>query len=803
MRRTGLIDHRAHRGWRWLAFAWLVLVLAVGVHQVRFWSQSRLESDILALLPEDAHDPELAAATRKIADAGARQMVVLLGAADAPQAQAAAKAYRANLQAAQRQQPLPFVEDQTMAGWFDAARNFYAPWRDRLLTTAQRERLQQQPADALANEALAALYGPMGAPRLADWRADPLNLWTGWWQARAAGSGLRFDADGLLHADDRVWAVLQLETRGSAFRLDGQRVIDAALDDAANAAKHAVPGLRELRAGVPLHAEAAAVQASFEVNVIGWGSLAAVLLLVWLAFRSLRPILLVALSLLVGTAAALSVTALVFGKVHLLTLVFGASLVGVAEDYGIHWFASRQGHPQQERFALLRGLLPGMSLAWLTSALAYLALGLAPFPGLQQMAVFSVVGLAAAFLTVICWFPWLERAAPPHTRLSTAMSSWLLRWPHVRASKPWYAVAVLTAAVMLTGLWQVHANDDLRNLQSSPKTLIQQQIDISRLLGLPSPAQFYLVRAKDAASVLQREQALTARLSVLTAQGKIRGYRAISDWLPSPQQQSVDAALTARTETAVLAKLSAATGETLQRSTFAVDSLTMDAWLAAPASRPLRQLWLGSIGDGVGSVVLVDVGGNRAVLASLQHAADGLAGVRWVNRTAEFSALLGHYRHRMLWLLLAGIALVVLALWWRYRGEAWRALVPTLLSGLLSVALLGWLGMPLQLFNVLALLLLLGMGVDYGIFLLEHRGDASAWLAVCVGAASTWLSFGLLGLSATPALRAFGITLLFGIGLVWLLSPLFRPLPRPCSTHEADAIDVAHSATESSPDTPL
>jgi hypothetical protein len=33
----------------------------------------------------------------------------------------------------------------------------------------------------------------------------------------------------------------------------------------------------------------------------------------------------------------------------------------------------------------------------------------------------------------------------------------------------------------------------------------------------------------------------------------------------------------------------------------------------------------------------------------------------------------------------------------------------------------------------------------------------------------------LLGLSATPALRAFGVTLLFGIGLVWLLSPMVRP----------------------------
>jgi predicted exporter len=75
---------------------------------------------------------------------------------------------------------------------------------------------------------------------------------------------------------------------------------------------------------------------------------------------------------------------------------------------------------------------------------------------------------------------------------------------------------------------------------------------------------------------------------------------------------------------------------------------------------------------------------------------------------------------------------------------------------------------------VLALILILGIGVDYGIFLLEHEGDGAAWVAVVLGAASTVLSFGLLALSATPALRAFGLTMLFGTTSVWLMSPCFR-----------------------------
>lgn len=768
---------RFARAWRWLALAWLLAVVAVGFHQWHFWQQSRIDSDVLALLPQDADDRVVADATRRIADASARQMVVLLGAETPEQAKAAEAAFRGRLDALQRERKLPFEESESAEDWFDTAREFYAPYRDRILTAEQRSRLSGTSGDALAEEALAALYGPMGAPRLTEWRSDPLGLWPQWWSARAAASGLRIGDDGLLQAEDGYWAVLQFQTRGSAFALDGERVIQDALDDAAAVARKQVAGLRELRAGVPLHAEAAAVQAHREINTIGWGSLAAVLLLTWLAFRSLRPILLVAASLLIGCAAALSVTALVFGKVHLLTLIFGASLVGVAEDYGIHWFAARQGEHKRDNWSLLRHLLPGLGLALVTSALAYLALGLAPFPGLRQMALFSVVGLAAAFLTVVCWFPFVGGRRPPETGFSQRLGGALPGWPRVRANRAWMAVSVMMVSFIAAGLWRLGTDDDLRSLQSSPPALIEQQAEIGRLLGMPSPAQFYLVRGADAEQTLQREEALIGKLDRLKTERKIGGYRAISDWLPSHKRQAADASLTTRAETEVMSQVSAQLGEDLQRHPPAAGNIVADAFLQSPASQPFRHLWLGPLGDSVATVVLVDDLSQAGALDLLRAQAEGLEGVRWVDRTADFSRLLGHYRQMMSWLLLVGALLVFAVLYWRYRGLAWRALLPTLLAGLLTVALLGWLGQPLQLFNVLALMLLLGMGIDYGVFLVEHRGDPSAWLAVSVGAASTWLSFGLLALSSTPALRAFGLTLLFGIGLVWLISPLFRPAP--------------------------
>ncbi|MPN10883.1 hypothetical protein SDC9_158180 [bioreactor metagenome] len=164
----------------------------------------------------------------------------------------------------------------------------------------------------------------------------------------------------------------------------------------------------------------------------------------------------------------------------------------------------------------------------------------------------------------------------------------------------------------------------------------------------------------------------------------------------------------------------------------------------------------------------------QAALPALAQAAQGMDGVTWVDKPAEISGLLARYRLSMTELLLLGHVLVLAALCLRFGRSAWRAWLPTVLASLAVVIVMSLMGEPWQLFNVLALMLLLGVGIDYGIYLQEHQDDPQAWLAVVIGAGSTWLSFGLLGLSQTPALRAFGVTLMIGLPLVLVLAPLYR-----------------------------
>jgi len=88
---------------------------------------------------------------------------------------------------------------------------------------------------------------------------------------------------------------------------------------------------------------------------------------------------------------------------------------------------------------------------------------------------------------------------------------------------------------------------------------------------------------------------------------------------------------------------------------------------------------------------------------------------------------------------------------------------------------------PINLFTMLALWLVLGLGIDYGIFLrhgLDNR--PTAILSVTLSACTTLLAFGLLAFSATPFIRSIGLTLLCAITLSWVfvLFSCLTALPR-------------------------
>ena len=200
--------------------------------------------------------------------------------------------------------------------------------------------------------------------------------------------------------------------------------------------------------------------------------------------------------------------------------------------------------------------------------------------------------------------------------------------------------------------------------------------------------------------------------------------------------------------------------------------LTPESWLESPLSAPVRHLWLGALGEDHAAVVLLD--GNTAP-APVHAAVEALPGVRFVDQVADISHVLGEYRRIASWVMLVVITVMLACLFVFYRsGAALRTALPAAAGIAITLATLGLLQEPVNLFHVLSLLLVLGLGVDYAIILREGRSH-QAVLAVFLSMTTTLISFGLLGFSSVPFVRSIGITVALGVAFTFLIAIASKP----------------------------
>jgi predicted exporter len=182
--------------------------------------------------------------------------------------------------------------------------------------------------------------------------------------------------------------------------------------------------------------------------------------------------------------------------------------------------------------------------------------------------------------------------------------------------------------------------------------------------------------------------------------------------------------------------------------------------------------------DDDGVAVMATLFGTENLDATALHAAaEGIAGVRFIEPLTRIDEIFTAIRVRAMWLVLLGYLAISAILIWRYRWrEAVRMLYPPVLALVLTLGALGWLGIALNIFSVVALILILGLGRDYAVFLREAgASERPAALTVALSAATTIIGFGLLAFSETPALQSFGLATGLGIFFSYLVTPLSLP----------------------------
>jgi len=756
---------------------WIAVLVAACVTIVSQTSNEKwLKSNVFELLPAADYDPLTDIATQTVDRELGTRLLFFIGHSNRDIAKAAADSLG---EAMLEHALIESVTTQVDENKYSAIASFYHPYRRQILSQQQLDRVTED-APGTERAAIARMYSPLGdAGGLAT---DPFFLFPDSLQSlQPTGTSLNLD-DAYLWAnkDGRDYIFVMASLTSPTLSIVEQESLAQYLNAAIKSASSLQPGLDFLRTGFSFYAHEATKSAKGEVSTIGVGSLIGLLLLVIATFRSLRPLSLIVISILSGCLVALAATLAIFGYVHLFTLVFGASLIGVSVDYSFHYvtddaFGGEDWTPQKG----LRNIFMGITLGLLTSILAYLALTVAPFPGLQQLAVFSTAGLIGAYLTLICVCGFWRRRMAVNTGsiILRGADRYLGIWQRSRPRIRYILIAVL-AVIIVLAYRTIEINDDVTVLQAQSEELKRQEFAIQQLLGIAQAGTFLLVSAPSDEELLQLEEAVRAELDSMIGTDALTGYQAISRWVPSQARQIrsysaylelVRSRLPGYFESLGVDKET--TENTISQLSEEMQPLDIAAWLAHSASADFRSLRLDAPGDDSASIILLYGVQNLDRVSAMMT---GFPSVTVVNKARELSGLFGQYRSRVAQVLAAAYLIILAGLSMRYGlRQSTILLIPPVFAGLIALIVISAMGETLNLFNFLAMILVLGIGIDFTLFLAEARGELSSTIfAITLSALTTMISFGLLALSSTYAVHSFGITVLIGIACAYLLCPL-------------------------------
>ena len=770
---------------------WITVVLLAGVG---LYSVSRLEftNSIQHFIPSEQEDKLVALSLELVDSPLARRMVISVGGGKKRAWIAAelAESLRSHPEAA-------WVE----SGFDDDAfRGIYELYFDRRVFLVSDKPGAAIPAmfEAAALEERAAdLRRSLAQPdaMLASRTAadDPLGLFEriverirGAQPALSSGGGSFASASG-------EHAIVLLGLRSSPFDSDRQADLLAYVDSEFARLDSDAGGGHQLElSGVNRIAIASERSIRGDANFISAVSISVVCTLFLLVFRSLRQLAIAILTPLSGFAVAMAVSLSGEDPVHGITLGFGFVLIGVAIDYPIHLMnhhaLSPAGTRPRETVERIRSSL---LLSGLTTTLAFIALAMSDFPGLQAMGIFAATGIPVALAITLFSIPAFMSPSALPTPTQRALAHGFERLACWLGARRAFAAAIFAAYALIAafGVPQLRWEDDPSTLMAVDPVLLDESERVRRRIVDFDSGRFVVGLAPSSEAALVLNDRIHDRLEQAIAAGQLDGVNSIHTflWSEALQRENLEALQSVQ-------GLGDRIDRAYARSGFRSGVFrNFDAAVSDPAAAPLRPE------DFAGSPLertldsLVELDGRWAAVTYLRgvesadaihEALAGLDGAHYVDQKEIVGQVFLEYRRSTVHMVVLGCAIVFVILQLRYRSVrlGLLAFVSAALAALTTYGVFGILGVPVNVVSAISVLVVLGMGVDYGIFTVDGARDPErlgvTLSSILVSCLTSVFVFGALALSEQPALRAIGLTTGTGILFALALSPAVFVLAR-------------------------
>lgn len=529
-------------------------------------------------------------------------------------------------------------------------------------------------------------------------------------------------------------------------------------------------------------------------------SMVGVLGLLYLAFRNVWLVVFGTLPILLGTLVTLAVHQV--AGIQLSAAATGASamLFGLGDDGLVLLFVAyrdrlAKGSSPIQAVGDLGGIGVSVLLGALTTAATFLGLWFMSFPSLQQLGL--VVGLGM-LLTVFFTLTVLVAGLPGRAWVDKARDlSMPSLGPWVRRHRTAIlAIAVAVSLPMAVGLTRLHVDPRIERLRPVTEGLALETT-ITQRFGLAQDVYLVMSRGRALDPLIAAHEALDRSLDGapgLTHVGP-------SVLLPSAAVQDARRARLATLD-ASRAGLADAVDEAgdaqgFVPGTFAPFRDRLPRVLDSQQTLTFDDLEAHGLGDVVGRFVRRDgaeylvatyvTAADAAAVAVLQAKVDAQPGLVLTGLPLVNASLAARFPRELAAGITFGSVIVVILIWLEFRAAkpTVLALLPTICGIIWGLGLLGWLGVVLDLFSVFAILMFLGIGVDYGIHLLHPTlGPAGVGMAealslvgpaLLLAGATTVVGFGTLMWSAYGPLQSLGFVSVATITSALIASLLVLP----------------------------
>lgn len=742
----------------------VLLALALSAAAAYLWSEMRVDRNFAAFLPQGGSASEQFFA-RQLRDSPAARLVLMrIGGGNAATLAATSEALRAALAADAH---FDYASNGSLASGLAELPALHAARYTLVADAAAHMRV-----DAL-REALRRRYAALGSSMamlekrfVADDPTGETLALLGRMQSASSPRrerGVWFDADG-------THAMLVAQTRAPASDARAQGDARRALD-AAFARSRGTPALRVEYSSPGLMAAASEASIAHDAKRVSFVATLGIILILFIAYRSLPIVALCALPAAAGLVAGLCAVTAGFGSVHAITLAFGTTLIGEAVDYPSYLLTRLR--VARTVADVQRELRRPFALAVLTTACGALAFLASGVDGLVQLGVLTSTGIVVS--GVVAW--WIvPRIAPPAWRFRAPTPRSSGGWPTVRVGPRAAAVVGVSLLLVACALGHRPWNDDPARMSPLPPQAIALDQSLRSAAGAPDAGRFALVHGAEIENVLQRTEQLRATLNAAIAAGELAGYDDVTRYLPSAATQR--------------ARLDALPDETTLRERVA-QAIIGSPFRAGAFAPFVHDVELARVSPPLTAAAFAGTGVGLRIATLLRHDSDGewsviaLRGVRdpaalaarlradpaaatFVDLRAQATAMFAQFRRRTFAAIVAGALVIGIIL--AVGLESVRAAAEALAPALVGVAwtALGVMAFDggLSLFHVIALMLVLGIGVNYGLFAqaAADRGDALRDLVATLALVSgtTAFAFAAMASSTIPVLRGIGVTVLTG-----------------------------------------